>query len=329
MLSYYSLYDFLLINQLIELLCTLQNLLCSDKLLRGGIPMKKQLETKFSTRQYMLSKDFELYYYSDNMQTPVKPHTHDYYEFYFFLEGDMNMCVGEKRYSIKHADFVLIPPGTSHYPSFVSNEKPYRRFVLWISKEYCNELMRVSKDYGYVMQYVSTTKNYIFHNDPIHFNAIQSMIFRLIEEIKSERFAREAEIFLQLNSLILYLNRMVYENLNRTVKVEKALYLNICDYISEHLEEELTLEKLAGAFYVSKFYIAHAFKNNIGISIHQYIMKKRLNRCKEAILGGDTISNVYKLYGFNDYSNFFRAFKKEYGMSPKEYLEIYKINVNI
>ncbi len=46
------------------------------------------------------------------------------------------------------------------------------------------------------------------------------------------------------------------------------------DYIEEHLDEELTLEKLAGEFFVSKYYIAHIFKENIGLSIHQYIMKK-------------------------------------------------------
>ncbi|MFA9376993.1 MAG: AraC family transcriptional regulator [Lachnotalea sp.] len=289
--------------------------------------MKKTLQTKFSTRQYMLSKDFEIFYYNDNTSTLVKPHTHNYYEFYFFLEGDVEMRVGDKRYEIKYADLVLIPPHTSHYPSFLNQEKPYRRFVLWISQDYCNELMNVSKDYGYIMQYVLITKNYVFHNEPINFNAIQSMIFGLLEEIKSDKFAKEAEVSLRLNSLLIYLNRIVYDqNSNKTFKVEKALYLNLCDYINEHLEEELSLEKLAGEFYVSKFYISHVFKNNIGISIHQYIMKKRLQICKDAILGNETITNVYRQYGFNDYSSFYRAFKKEYGISPKEYKNMYQIS---
>lgn len=43
--------------------------------------MKKNLKTAFSTRQYMLSKDFEIYYYDDSKLLNVNDHTHDYYEF--------------------------------------------------------------------------------------------------------------------------------------------------------------------------------------------------------------------------------------------------------
>lgn len=292
--------------------------------------MKENLQTKFSTRQYMLSKDFEIYYYSDKKLTPVKAHTHNYYEFYFFLEGNIDMCIGEEFFHIKQSDLILIPPNTSHYPRFIDYEKPYRRFVLWISQEYLNDLMQVSKDYGYLMQHVLITKQYVFHNDLINFNAIQSMIFGLIEEIKSDRFGREAEITLRLNSLLICLNRIVHDqNSDKSFKTEKALYLNLCDYINEHLEEDLSLDNLAREFYVSKYYIAHAFKNNIGISIHQYIMKKRLMVCKDAILGDEAISNVFRRYGFNDYSSFYRAFKKEYGISPKEFKNKYEINENI
>ena len=204
--------------------------------------MKKKLQTKFSTRQYMLSKDFEIYYYNDKVLSPVKAHTHNYYEFYFFLEGDMDMCIGEEEFRIKHADLVLIPPNTSHYPRFIDAEKPYRRFVLWISRDYLNELMQTSKDYGYLMQHVLVTKQYVFHNDLINFNAIQSMIFGLIEEIKSDRFGRDAEISLRLNSLIMYLNRIVYDqNSDKSFKTEKALYLNLCDYINNHLEVNIDI----------------------------------------------------------------------------------------
>ena len=47
--------------------------------------------------------------------------------------------------------------------------------------------------------------------------------------------------------------------------------------------------------------------------------------CRDAILSDNNISKAYLLYGFKDYSSFFRAFKKEYGLSPKEYKEIHGI----
>ena len=49
--------------------------------------MKEKLQTKFATRQYMISDTFELYYYSTVDVPGVKEHTHTHYEFYLFLEG--------------------------------------------------------------------------------------------------------------------------------------------------------------------------------------------------------------------------------------------------
>lgn len=49
--------------------------------------MKEKLQTKFATRQYMISDTFELYYYSTIDVPGVKEHTHTHYEFYLFLEG--------------------------------------------------------------------------------------------------------------------------------------------------------------------------------------------------------------------------------------------------
>lgn len=287
-----------------------------------GQYMKKNLQTKFSTRQYMLSRDFEIYYYKDQYLSKVKSHTHDYYEFYFFLEGDVAIEIGGKEYPLHYGDVVLIPPGIPHHAVIHDKEQPYRRFVFWITKEYCNQLMQLSQAYGYLMQHVQVAGNYIFHNDRISFNAIQTKVFRLIEEIHSSRFGKEAKVSLCVSDLVLHLNRMAYEQNNpKTPKEERSLYENLMDYIEEHLDEELTLDKLAGEFFVSKYHIAHIFKENLGMSIHQYIMKKRISASRDAILTGRKITEVYLMYGFKDYSSFFRAFKKEYGISPKEFRE--------
>ena len=45
--------------------------------------MKKKLQTAFLTRQYMLEKDFEIYYYNDTVFSNVGKHSHTHYEFFF------------------------------------------------------------------------------------------------------------------------------------------------------------------------------------------------------------------------------------------------------
>ena len=214
----------------------------------------------------------------------------------------------------------MIPPGLSHVAVIHSMTLPYRRFVFWISQEFCRHLFDLSPDYGYLMQLVQTKKDYIFHNDKITFNSIQSKILRLLEEMQTDRFCREPQIALCVNDLILHLNRLIYERSHSEPKQEtESLYQSLCGFIEDHIDEDLSLDRLSGEFYVSKYHISHVFKENLGLSIHQYISKKRLSLIRQAIWGGMDITKAYQTWGFGDYSSFYRAFKKEYGISPKDF----------
>lgn len=283
--------------------------------------MRDELRTNLLARQYMLSKDFELYYYSDIHAKNGYPHTHDYYEFYFFINGDITIAIGNRQFKLNPGELVLIPPGVPHYAIIDDENTYYQRFVFWISKAYCNQLIQASQNYGYIMQQASVNKRYIFQFDTFQFNAIQLKIFNLIQEMQQERYGKEAKLKLCVCDLILDINRMIYEHeLPRKIGKESTLYEKLITYIDNHLtDNNLSLESIANKFYLNKYHISHTFKDNLGISIHQYIIKKRLELFKNYICSNDNLAQLCMNCGFVDYSNFYRAFKKEYGISPTEY----------
>ncbi len=90
-------------------------------------------------------------------------------------------------------------------------------------------------------------------------------------------------------------------------------------YIAEHITEEISLERLEKHFFISRSYISREFKKTVGETVHGYILKTKLDMCKRYIAQGVPITEVYKMMGVGGYNHFFRAFKNEYGMTPKEY----------
>lgn len=288
--------------------------------------MKGNLRSAFNTRQYMQSKDFEAFYYSDlNFQT-LPAHTHNYYEFYLFLEGDLDLEISGHARPLHPGDMVLVPPGVSHHALMHSSDRPYRRFVLWVSQEYAARLLKESPDYVFLMQRAATSSRCYYHFHEAEFSSIQSRLIRLLEEFHSNRYGRNAAVYLALNDLLLYMNRIIYEREHPVVSGSGDLMQEITLFIDEHLTEDLSLDVLADHVCLSKYYIAHYFKDNLGISIHQYITKKRLQSCSEAIAAGSDITRTFDEYGFRDYSSFYRMFRKEYGMSPREFQEARRMN---
>lgn len=125
--------------------------------------------------------------------------------------------------------------------------------------------------------------------------------------------------------IILILRACIHaENKKRYDSRKHLLLDDIFVYIRSHITEEITLEQLEKEFYVSKYHISREFKKRTGITVHQYIVKRKLDICKHYIEQGKPIIEVYKLCGLGSYNNLFRAFKKEFGITPKEYY--HKVN---
>ena len=282
----------------------------------------KRIRSDFNSRQYMLAEDFELYYYSDVNFQNVGSHSHAYYEVYLFSEGCVDMVIDGKTCSLRAGDMIIMPPQTMHRAIIKNREVPYQRFVFWVSKNYCERLSKESEDYLYLFQYAEKEKEYVYHLNLLDFNGIRGRLSALLEELHTNRFGRDTQIDLSVRDLILTLNRMIYQQKHPMTRRENlSSYQAITEYMSNHLEEDLSLDALSREFYLNKYYIGHLIQENTGVSLHQYILKKRLAACCDAMMEGQTIGACCAKYGFLNYSSFYRAFRKEYAMSPSEFLQ--------
>ncbi|MDY6937284.1 MAG: AraC family transcriptional regulator, partial [Cyanobacteriota bacterium] len=84
---------------------------------------------------------------------------------------------------------------------------------------------------------------------------------------------------------------------------------SVIEYIEAYLTEDIGLSDLAQVAGLSQFYFSRLFKKSIGLTPHQYLMKRRIERAAK-VLEREPISRVAYRFGFADQSHFTRAFKK-------------------
>ena len=98
---------------------------------------------------------------------------------------------------------------------------------------------------------------------------------------------------------------------------------HVVEYIKKNIRENLQLEELASQACMSKAHFLRTFKNELGLTPMEYVVKERLKLAKYyLVMGGFQIQEVCLMSGFNNLTNFIRAFKKEFHHTPKVFQKI-------
>ncbi|WP_051035728.1 MULTISPECIES: AraC family transcriptional regulator [Photobacterium] len=107
------------------------------------------------------------------------------------------------------------------------------------------------------------------------------------------------------------------------------LDMDIIDqYIIQHLNRKISVTQLAGLVFLGESQFHHLFKEQTGITPHQYVLKKRLEMAKQLIADSQlSLAQVAQSAGFASQSSFTQAFSRLYGMPPAQYRKKYGYSI--
>lgn len=280
----------------------------------------KRNPSVWNSSQAMSQPDYEVHYYKDKDFGTVQMHSHDFYELYFFISGLASYIVENGHYKLESGDVLLISPGNLHQLNVKDSSHLYERIVLWLNPRFVQKLSSEKTDLLSPFSYCSASGNHLIR-DPELSSFLESHLNSLLSSSKGTMPGDDIESHLLIQRILLELFRYLKNNKGSLKKPEvNPTIVKTIDYIDAHLKEDLSLESLAKELYIGKFYLSHLFKKETNTTPHQYILKRRLLVSKSLIEKRLPIREVYLKVGFADYTHFFRAFKKEYGLTPKEFL---------
>jgi AraC-like DNA-binding protein/mannose-6-phosphate isomerase-like protein (cupin superfamily) len=282
--------------------------------------VNEEMESLKSKRGY-LHKDFAFFNLQDNQVLQIESHYHDFDKIIIFLSGKVMYLVEGKSYKLQPMDILLVNESAIHQP-IIDAGTPYKRIVIWLKPAFLQRYQEQACDLSTCFALADKHKVNLLRFPPDMQPRMQAVLAELNESSKQGHFGAKVLQEALILQLMVYINRTFLARQDKAFAADIEYDETICrlmQYINEHLAEELSAEKLANLFFLSKYYLMRKFKYHTGYTLHNYILHKRLIAANHLIRSGQSTIMASLSAGFGDYSSFVRAFKKVYGLSPKQY----------
>jgi len=255
---------------------------------------------KFEHRQSMKNKQFEVFHYRERSPGNMEVHHHDFFEIYFLLGGEVSFRVEGRAHTLKPGDMLLINPQELHQ-ALIDRDTIYERLVLWIDRGYLAELSAMGMDLAACFDTRLPTHTNHLRPNKVQRAELQGLLEKLASEFYGDGFGNGQYAQGLLMQFLVEVNRLVLAGDKRSAPAEETdLVDQVLSYIGAHYTEELSLEKLASTFYVSKYHLSHEFSKRVGTGIYRYIMFRRLMHARELLEGGTPPGEVYGQCSFGD-----------------------------
>ncbi|HIS57273.1 MAG TPA: AraC family transcriptional regulator [Candidatus Fimimorpha excrementavium] len=245
-------------------------------------------------------------------------HIHNNYEIYIFLQGHVNYFVEQSCYQLKRGDILIFNNQEIHTVVNLKNEV-YERITIHFEPKWIRNLSTSQTDLLACFQNRPKGVGNLSHMEDEELATWLPIIEQLISCSNDPSYGSDLLTQSYLVQLLVFVNQLYHNSAQSSsgsipVKVQPVLH-----YVDRHISEALTLDGIAEALSMDKFYLSHLFKKETGSTLFQYIVVKRVTLAKSLLSRGYSVSETCEIAGFNDYSNFIRTFKKITGFPPGQY----------
>lgn len=234
-------------------------------------------------------------------------HTHTCSELFFCLSGAGQFNIAGKLYPVQPDDLVIVNPQVDHTETSLE-ANPLEYIVLGIE--------------GIEFLFGGADGSFTILNCRAQRERIRFLLRTLMQEVDLNADGCETVCGDLLEVLLIWLVRAnnlqlrPYESVKRRTK-ECA---TIKRYLDENFRENISLDQLAEMVHINKYYLAHSFQKEYGISPITYMMRQRIAESKYLLANTDySLSQIASLLGFSSLSYFSQCFRKAEQISPTTY----------
>lgn len=265
-----------------------------------------------------LNNNFKLFHLKDKKNIDFEFHYHDFNKIIIFISGNVTYLIEGKAYYLKPWDILLVNNHDVH-KALIDPKATYERIIIWINSDFIEKNMFDECDLTTCFKTDKKRSFNLTRVDSKIQNTLRYLINNLECAVNSNEFGSNllsTSLFFQF---LIYLNRIHINNNyifdKKSLKYDKQI-TEILNYINLNLSKNLSIDLVSKKFFISKYYLMHKFKKETGYTLHNYILQKRIFKSRELINEGYPITKAALACGFNDYSNFLRAYKKIFNASP-------------
>lgn len=254
---------------------------------------------------------------ASDVKDRVQLHSHTFYELLFCRSGSLQYLLGTQRYRLQRGDIVYIPPGTSHRPLLLDKlVEPYTRYLLWASPALAEMLHG-----AFPQEELLPAEAFLLRTAATPWQETLGGLFRTgVQENYTRAPGWQAAVCGNTLQLLVQTARArAGEHALRPQAERQELLDALLVYIENHLQDRIMLADTARRFLVSESSVNQLFRKRMKVSFYRFVTQRRLIAAKVLLQDGLPAEQISARVGFGDYSSFYRAFKREYGISPAEY----------